>query len=1379
MSFTLVPVHRTYLDGDTPRTGTVRMQLTGVLSNGAEVADRRPMTAPLDAQGRIELTVRATNDPGTLPVGGGTYEVTEILSGLPTAVYFIEVPYDGGPVDLETAPRLGEAVAPAIMFQPVNAKGLPGGYPGLDGSGRVFRDQLPADLGGGEGGGGVEISGSDTDIRPLGQRSAGGSGKAADASHSHEMPALHQVRPPTAAVAMGGQRLTGLADGVAPSDGATVAQLSQSVLGWINVKDRAYGAKGDGVTDDRAAIQAAIDAAPEGGVVYLPEGVYGLGATLVLRPGVTVRGSHANLRSGVETTAPACFLRPLPGFADRAVLTLKDRSSGGYGSTPAEHRIESLMVDGSSLGDETPVDGLYAEGDIQNVQLDGVTIRRMSGHGIVTGGVANAYPYAWHMTGVVIDGCRKDGLLVTRMTDLTLIDCQVVSCWGRGMVLSNIANSQVVGCRAEHNGGHGIHITGAWGNGSSSGGMLMSACSTDRNGGDGVRVDATGNAPVSISGLTTRRDGRNGGGGGGEHAGLAVVGATIPVIATTVTCYPGVDDDGSGTSSPQYGVRLSGAATIQLDVLYLHAAQTALHDDGTNQLVTVGPTVTTVAGPTTATTRTADTRYADQTRPRGGPGTLYVASATAPAAEKARAHYVCDGTADNVEIQAAIDAVQAAGGGEVRLSQGPFALAATLRLEGADDVDIEADIRLTGAGQRNTTLDVAAGVASGLHLTKVVRAHLADFGVTVRGASHGISSATTNGATSGHRSFWHSSITNVQINGPWDGSHTGWGMHLGSPFRSTIQNVEMGGVGNGLRMFSEHAAFNPGDCTVSRVFVDSHGNNKVAYQVDSTTSVGNMNQVEFSMVEAIADGTGCTGIQLSGVGPVNYTHWRGVNLEQFDKLIDVQRGSGNTFRLNYVELRADQPGLTAVTFGAPAYNNAVLSGGLLYASASCRLFADANNALPGQPNRVENVRVYAAAGAVVTSSPNPASTTVRRNIVGTPGVSTPPAAKGLYVPDGWGQFWRAKRDAAATGGKAKVLVVGGSSSQGFYASNLHTGGWVGRMRTALQARYGDGGSGFFSTSRSAVKLNSGADAAAVAAWTTAGCMATTTGTWTLGGSLFGPGITYLYTDAAGATMTFPKVVGTTLKIYTVSGGGARAAFTYSIDGGAPVTVADGGISTSNIQVTTVTGLSAGEHTVVLAWAGTATGTGQNLSVCGVAGENASGIVVDNNAKAGASSGSYVTSSTSGSNSALGGSWNGGADNPADLIIYTAGPNDAAANTTGVTWSQNVAKFLKLIRDTGTASGKTDIMIIVPHLGKHDVTNFVYQDYANQARAFADTYNVALINLWTFGQNSWQYWADLGYWGDANNPGAAGADSVHPGDAGYTAIATHILSVVDS
>lgn len=52
-------------------------------------------------------------------------------------------------------------------------------------------------------------------------------------------------------------------------------------LGYYNVQDPQYGATGDGSTDDRAAIQLAIDAciAAGGGVVWFPKGEYHLGST--------------------------------------------------------------------------------------------------------------------------------------------------------------------------------------------------------------------------------------------------------------------------------------------------------------------------------------------------------------------------------------------------------------------------------------------------------------------------------------------------------------------------------------------------------------------------------------------------------------------------------------------------------------------------------------------------------------------------------------------------------------------------------------------------------------------------------------------------------------------------------------------------------------------------------------------------------------------------------------------------------------------------------------------------------------------------------------------------------------------------------------------
>jgi parallel beta-helix repeat protein len=74
--------------------------------------------------------------------------------------------------------------------------------------------------------------------------------------------------------------------------------------------------------------------------------------------------------------------------------------------------------------------------------------------------------------------------------------------------------------------------------------------------------------------------------------------------------------------------------------------------------------------------------------PTGRGATYVIAASDATATEKAQADYVCDGIADNVQIQAAIDALPAiptANGkvGSIHLSVGRFNIAATITLSGS------------------------------------------------------------------------------------------------------------------------------------------------------------------------------------------------------------------------------------------------------------------------------------------------------------------------------------------------------------------------------------------------------------------------------------------------------------------------------------------------------------------------------------------------------------------------------------------------------------------------------------------------------------------------------------------------------------------------
>lgn len=408
----------------------------------------------------------------------------------------------------------------------------------------------------------------------------------------------------------------GMANGIATlgTDGKVPQTQLPSNLGsggsggvdWLNVKNVPYGALGDGVADDTAAIQAAIDAAGYGGVVYLPKGVYKVSQPLDLPRGVTLQGSHSNLMVGPGMVADewACYLQAAPTFTTGAMITIVGDDDGDHPAINGEQNIRNLMLDGSKVPTGS-LDGIYAKGNVQNVVMRDVCVRQMPNNGIITAAnAAQEWPYSWRLHSVMVDNCHTNGIVMERNTDLTLEDCQVIGCWASGYKLTNCANTIVTHSRAEWCGNYGFHLTGGWGNWPGSGSMTMTGCSTDRNGWDGVRMDASGNGAFLIQGLNTRRDGRNGGPGGGGYAGLRLSG-TAPVVVTGLVCYVGTDDGGTAGTSPEYGLRVSDAKDVSVDNAFLHALTQGIYQDGTNERVYIGPNVSTVAGNNFSEARTA------------------------------------------------------------------------------------------------------------------------------------------------------------------------------------------------------------------------------------------------------------------------------------------------------------------------------------------------------------------------------------------------------------------------------------------------------------------------------------------------------------------------------------------------------------------------------------------------------------------------------------------------------------------------------------------------------------------------------------------------------------------------------------------------------
>ena len=133
--------------------------------------------------------------------------------------------------------------------------------------------------------------------------------------------------------------------------GATRAQAEQRPA--VSVKD--FGATGDGRTDDRAAVQAAIDSLTNGGTVFFPPGTYLMDSSVRAKA-----GDSFNL----VTSHDRLTFEPAPGAPNGSVKLVQ--GPHGWG-TAAHHTFGPLAVFNSEFFMASPI----GQNGFQNVQQNG------------------------------------------------------------------------------------------------------------------------------------------------------------------------------------------------------------------------------------------------------------------------------------------------------------------------------------------------------------------------------------------------------------------------------------------------------------------------------------------------------------------------------------------------------------------------------------------------------------------------------------------------------------------------------------------------------------------------------------------------------------------------------------------------------------------------------------------------------------------------------------------------------------------------------------------------------------------------------------------------------------------------------------------------
>lgn len=220
-------------------------------------------------------------------------------------------------------------------------------------------------------------------------------------------------------------------------------------------KDRAvnvkwFGAKGDGVTDDTAAIQAAIDAAntARGGVVFFPHGIYKITSSIVINTAkIILIGSGYTVNSDTASRAATVILKS--GNFDGIVLAV-----AGAG-------VSNLQVDGD-IGNGG--DGIVIKQG--RIFIDNVAVTNQGNDGIRVGDDAGASCNLWRMHNIICISNRRHGVYVHDGLNPTLPDTNAGllvgldsrSNGGDGLCIEGSIDNLILGATCQQNTGIGVHL---------------------------------------------------------------------------------------------------------------------------------------------------------------------------------------------------------------------------------------------------------------------------------------------------------------------------------------------------------------------------------------------------------------------------------------------------------------------------------------------------------------------------------------------------------------------------------------------------------------------------------------------------------------------------------------------------------------------------------------------------------------------------------------------------------------------------------------------------------------------------------------------------------------------------------------------------------
>lgn len=221
----------------------------------------------------------------------------------------------------------------------------------------------------------------------------------------------------------------------------------------VNVKAAPYNAKGDGVTDDTAAIQAALDS---GKPVFIPAGTY-------RHTGLTVTNPVVITGAGRRATT----LR-VSGINSNLTVNFADEQANGNSFYPLHSVFRDFCLSGGAQTAD-PASGAA------------------SGHGLLFKGGSGGYGHTAIMERLWIVGHQKDGIHASNGANFAFLShCEVQTSGQHNLALSYCADWYAADCSFASATLDGVNL-------SESNEIVFSRCGIFANNRNGVSVDGTGN----------------------------------------------------------------------------------------------------------------------------------------------------------------------------------------------------------------------------------------------------------------------------------------------------------------------------------------------------------------------------------------------------------------------------------------------------------------------------------------------------------------------------------------------------------------------------------------------------------------------------------------------------------------------------------------------------------------------------------------------------------------------------------------------------------------------------------------------------------------------------------------------------------------------